>query len=200
MIARADHHLSLYVPSRTRQGRRSHRGVTPDVMVTIAVNFFASEFGGATVVVGEGHHLHGTPPRRSQEQVHIVSAFATRVALRRHLRTLKELAADFCVRFDQESVAYEIDGVFRLVTPPASYVARNRWLRAWSPTARGGPTRAWMRYAAPEKISHPQPHQPESSRKKLSRLSEPELTRGSPPRSAEPARRRAARAVHVKPL
>jgi hypothetical protein len=125
-------------------------------MVTIAVNFFAREFGGATVVQGEGHHWQETPPRLTQERVHIVSAFATRAALRRQLGTLKELAADFCVRFDQQSVAYEIDGVFRLVTPPASYVARNRWLRAWSPGAPGGPTRAWMRYAAAEKKSRQQ--------------------------------------------
>jgi hypothetical protein len=155
MIARADHHLSLYVPSRTRRGRSSHRGLTPDAMVTVAVNFFAYEFGGATVVVGEGHHLHGNPPRRRQEPVHIVSAFATRGALRQHLRTLKELAADFCVRFDQESVAYEIDGVFRVVIPPTDYVARNLWLRGWSPGVSGGPTRAWMRYATLEKTPGP---------------------------------------------
>ena len=80
-------------------------------MLTIALNFFTREFGGATVIPAQGHHLQGTPPRRIQEDVHIVSAFATRRALRGHLRTLQELALDFCVRFEQESVAYEIDGV-----------------------------------------------------------------------------------------
>jgi hypothetical protein len=158
MISRAEHHLALYVPSRTRHGRRTFRGVTPDAMLTVAVNFFAYEFGGATVIPATGHHVHGTPPRRTQEHVYIVSAFATRAALRRHLPTLKELAADFCVRFEQESVAYEIDGVFRLVRPPAAYLERSRWLRAWSPHARHqqtspAPARAWMRYATLEKIS-----------------------------------------------
>jgi hypothetical protein len=152
MITRAEHHLALYVPSRTRHGHKTFRGVTPDAMLTVAVNFFAYEFGGATVVAAEGHHVHGRPPRRTQEQVHIVSAFATRAALRRHLHTLKELAADFCVRFEQESVAYEIDGVFRLVSPPADYIELYRWLRAWSPGTRHAPTRAWMRYAALEKF------------------------------------------------
>ena len=146
-ITRADHHVALYVPSRTRHGRRTFRGVTPDAMLTIAVNFFAYEFGGATVIPAQGHHVQGTPPRRTQEQVHIVSAFATRDALRRHLRTLQELAADFCVRFEQESVAYEIDGVFRLVSPPTGYLERHRWLRTWSLRSRRRIVRAWMRYA-----------------------------------------------------
>ena len=147
-IALAGHHLALYVPSRTRRGRKSFRGVTPDAMLTVAVNFFAYEFGGATVVAARGHHVQGNPPRRTEEDVHIVSAFATRPALRRHLPTLQELAADFCVRFEQESVAYEIDGVFRLVAPPSGYLERSRWLQTWAPGKHRGPTRAWMRYAA----------------------------------------------------
>ena len=123
-------------------------------MLTVAVNFFATEFGGATVIAAQGHHVQGQPPRRTQEEVHIVSAFATRQALRRHLRTLQELAADFCIRFEQESVAYEIDGVFRLVSPPAADLERDRWLRSWSPRIRARNTRAWMRYAS---VASPRP-------------------------------------------
>ena len=155
MISRADHHLSLYVPSRTRRGRRSHRGVTPDAMLTVAVNFFAYEFGGATVVAGEGHHVFGTPPRRRQEQVHIVSAFATSTGLKKHLRALKELAADFCVRFDQQSVAYEIDGVFRMVIPPPSMWRETDGCGPGHPPLNGGlpapgcATLHWKKFGSP---------------------------------------------------
>lgn len=123
--------LSIYLPSKTSKGIDLWISEQSN-LAEAAMNFMLQELGGATMIKGIGF-FKGEGDVVHMEESTICRSLCTAETLQKKLEDIYYLANSLAVKFEQESIAVEINSELYFIGPTPEYRRRftDHFEKAW---------------------------------------------------------------------